>query len=416
MKKLTLVIFFIVLSLSLVSCKKITNEEIIETVSEHLGVEIDSVDVVEEEKDDGKWFIEAELTKNDGIYTSVCEAELTYKSKKGEWDLVDYEPKEWLTYPTASAVDDKALFIDYLSKTSFTTSSGSLNYNKDYVTLEELKSVNLNLKAPYSDEIRGKIKYDTPNGSGTCEGIFKMIFGQNQWVVSQFIQDAPMQFEWKPDKGFEIEVSELLRSMGETWNIDLEVKDESINEVCRIKPSDIKEVGVISQPALVANDVAEAKVHFVADKGVATVVTDAIVRYRLRDLKWYLESVTKVSEKQSIKYKTDMLGTWDGYYIIGGNKRNAVVEFTNFIKHNNLYEGVFSFSSSDTFESPSGKFEITGYYELNNNRFVIKAGNWIDCPSGYLTVNFYIDSVQDKTIFGSAQWYGNQDYINLTKK
>jgi len=45
-----------------------------------------------------------------------------------------------------------------------------------------------------------------------------------------------------------------------------------------------------------------------------------------------------------------------------------------------------------------------------------QAGNWIDCPSGYLTVNFYIDSVQDKTIFGSAQWYGNQDYINLTKK
>lgn len=420
-KKVVFITIMVIISILSVACGGVKVDKVKETVSTEIGKEVTKAEILSQKTEGKTAIVHAVITTADNIYNSEAKVLLSYYKNNGNWVLsnLQMEGDGWKTYPVDSAAKGDTRFIaNYFEKEGVMVETGKIPLKADYIQITSLESEKLELKEPYSEEIKGSFKYETPNGEGFFDGSIKLDFSENAWRVKEFVQTVPMKVNWKSGKGFQVVETEFKRELAAMWFGGVEVKDESVSETCRLNADDIKSVVVLSQPIPVGENEAMAKVHIAADKGVATVECDAFLKYREQDLKWYMYEVTEVESNQKIKYKTDMVGTWEGFYIVNGEKRNATLNFDNFIKQNNVYEGTFSFGSSEKFKSPSGKYSVVGSYDLNNNSFGIKAGNWMNQPEGYSTQNFAIKTVEGDTIGGSPQaWFGQkEDLIQLKKK
>lgn len=167
-------------------------------------------------------------------------------------------------------------------------------------------------------------------------------------------------------------------------SLSIYVNDEE--QTFAVKKQDITYFKVTSQKYSSKNSVMTVKSAIVINRDIASIKTYATLKYKLTNDEWKLKSVS--FSKPSI-YRIYLKGSFTGKYKANQGETKVTFIIKNVTK-DGFATGTMNFGPLPTNPSvPTGSYKIKGGYDTETGKITFVAGEWIEHPKGYNTLDFY---------------------------
>ncbi len=412
MKK-TILLFALLLATLLVGCgvPKLDEIALIDLLSDELESDVSEVEILTQSIDDKRTDVEVEVTiDHDGIkQIGIISAKCKYRENDKEWSIFDYTLDEsgWTYMPTESVIDNNDGVIEYY----FTDKEVMFENEDKYVEttnlkIEDLSSIEIDLENGH-EIVEFDIVYSNDNFIGKSRCTAELNFDEFGWLVTT-VDYSPIILEWKSKVMITTTRETLSKFIEEKTSKGIYLSNDKLK--CYLNDKDIINFEVLQEAVPYKTDVAQAKVKITADLLVGQAEGTLYLEYKKdKNNRWSVYEVYFDEDETKLSVVNDLEGIWKGYYIHDGEKRSSELKITKFIETGNMYEGIFTFGSSNTYQSESGSYYFTLNFDLENRNIELEAGNWIEKPSGYRTQDFELYLKDSNQIFGNIESYWGDD-------
>lgn len=424
MKRILVLGLFMILLLTACGISDVDEEVMGVLLADEFDGTVKSVEILSKETKEKTSNLEVlSVIEINGIaQEAVLQVKCIYDEESSAWKLHYYEVDNggWTYSPTTSAIESSSKVIDDYMKSKVIKFENEVSLFDETFEISEISSENLNLENK-EEAVKFFLEYKNDDFVGKSECSADLEFNEDKWIVTDIKYD-PILLEWKNESNITTSEKSLKDYIDNHTHNGIYLESKELD--CNIRSEDITEFSIVDEAKPFQTNVAIAKVKVNANFDVATADSELIIEYRKsKEGNWVIKDIHANQEESKINVIDNLVGTWKGYYILDNKKRFADLKITKFIESGNMYEGVLSFGSSDTFKSESGTYYFTMSFDLNNRSIYLEAGNWIVKPSSYSysTVDFNLLLDDENKLTGKPNtFWGNSndvcEFVRVTEE
>lgn len=421
MKK-TILLFTLLLVTLLVGCgvPKLDEVALVDLLSYELESDVSKVEILTQSTDEKRSDVEVQVTiDNDGVeQTGIINAKCKYIESDKEWSIYDYDldSSGWTYAPTASVVESNdSIFGNYFIDKQLSFENEDAYVEADNVMIENLLSLDMDLE--HGNEIvEFDLVYNNENFTGKSKCKAELNFDEFGWYVTSINYD-PISLEWKNQNMITTTRETLSKFIDEKTSKGIYLEEGKLS--CYISDKDINEFIVKQEATPYKTDSAQAKVEISSDLLVGQANGTLLLEYKKdKNGRWLVYEVYFDQDEVDLSVANNLEGIWKGYYIDDGKKRAAELKITKYIETSNMYEGIFSYGSSNTYQSESASYYFTLNFDLENREIELDAGNWIEEGDSYNPEDFILYLKDANQLFGhirSVWGNDNNDICEFTR-
>ena len=424
MKKLVICILMLS-TLFLIGCspKEITEDELSKLLEAEFNGEIIELSIIKQDLNENSLDVESSFAIDvDGIgQEGVLNIKCLYDDEEKMWQMhyANVDSQGWTYFPIKSALekvdfdDQKAFMFGGFKGVSIGESQVNYSKQESNFSFSNIGSFEFN-KATGTDKIRFDLTYEDDFFIGTTECVLVMEFIDSKWRYKEVYYE-PIVLNFKDTSVIKAEIQGIIDEYENSFSIpSMRVEDQDY----QLNSEHIKSFEFTSEPIIEDIDFVSVIGEMELDLNIASIKTDVKAYYSLEYGKWEFASLEFIN-KPTFTYKRDLVldSVWEGYFLIN-KKVLATLKVNNYLETANQYEGILSFGPSDTSSVEEGSYHITLEYDVRYDRILVEAGEWINKPDGYSTVDFIITFDDDKLVGNaySNHWMASKGIVDLKLK
>lgn len=421
MKRIEVLLLTLSLAFLLVGCgtPKLNEETLKGLFSDELNNDVVELEILTQDTEEKKSDVEVKLTLDNGGVNQIgiVSAKCSYSEKNKEWQIFDYQldASGWKFVPTQSVTESNDGIIDYyFSNKQIAFENEEVSVDQKNLKLENLSSLEIDLENGH-ELVEFDIVYNNENFTGKSKCKAELMFDEQGWNVTS-INYEPIELDWKTQGMITTTRETLSKFIEEKTKKGIYLEKDKLS--CYVNDQDIMSFRVVQEAVPYKTDSAQAKVEVEADLLVGQAKGTLYLEYKKdNNGRWLVYEVYYDQDTIDLNVVNTLEGIWKGYYIDGGKKRSAELKITKFIESSNMYEGIFSYGSSNTFQSESASYYFTLNFNLEKRNIELSAGNWIEEGNGYNPDDFVLQLKDSNQMFGNLDdfWNDEKDICEFTR-
>lgn len=294
---------------------------------------------------------------------------------EGGWHLEDVERDEsgaWNATPIAGVSEES--IENTLIGREIETDGDYWQINEESLSGVEINSHETDLEN-MTDEVEATITFENDLISGSSVVNLTYNF-EERWQLDEFSSDSGVDVQFKDGHEPDLTAESLVNDL-QAYQ-DNQYYSNSDNQF-----SDISNVEVVNTSISNYGRTYSAEIEFTVEGEQGSLNGNGVVDYT-HDGSWVLNH-------QVLGYEItaeDIEGTWVGEYEDWSQPVSLELEISNFDESNHSFDAIFHFSAHpDNSDVPSGSFEMDGVIDASTLAVSLSAGDWIERPDNYLTIN-----------------------------